>query len=737
MVWIPGDWYVNGGSSEALSDGSGLAREGVVVVTINYRLGRFGFFAHPALLAADEGPVGNFGYMDQIAALEWVRGNIAAFGGDPGRVTIVGESAGGASVLHLLTSPAARGLFHGAVVMSGGGRRAVAERAMTGGTAEAPSANMVDADFAATHGISGTGAEALAALRALPAEELLRDVSFPIFMKALLMEGVTEFPGTPMIDGEIVTGKLEGLVIRHEAAAVSLIIGTTARDAPGFFPPRDDPFSYFGPDAERAADVFNPGAALPPEAVLLGIAADMTMHEPARFVARSMTDAGNPAWLYRFTYVAEAREDRAAGATHAAELPYMFQTVETIEGKATTENDRRMARWFGGYIANFVKTGDPNGGDLPAWPVFDPAAFELMHLTLDDGPVCEPDPRAARVRLVDRAADAKAPQAAILLTATGLRLPASFLGDLPCADCPALRYHLDLWPDQVFHLRREYVGENVARSELGRWHADPERNAIVLRGGDERPMQLEVIGADRLRFLGQDGRPIDSKLPHELSSDGTLSPAELSLGLHGTMTYMADAARFTECLTGRNYPIAMEGAFIELERAYRDAAAEPGAPVLVTIEGSIGPRPKMEGDGFEPTVSVDRVVNAWPGQSCETNMSHAALTNTYWRIVKLAGKALGPLEGREPHLLLRLDGRYAATVGCNQLAGSYAASDQGIDFKQGISTRMACPPDMVEPEKSLGAALSQAKRWQITGNALELKDNKDASLALFEAVYFR
>jgi para-nitrobenzyl esterase len=406
MIWIPGGWYVNGGSSTALSDGSGLARQGMVVVTINYRLGRLGFFAHPALIAAKEGSIGNFGYLDQIAALQWVQHNISAFGGDPGKVTLAGESAGGGSVLHMLTSPAAAGLFHRAIVMSGGGRRALAERRMTGGTTDAPSADMVDASFAETLGIAGEGEDDLASLRALPAEELLRDVAFPAFTKALLTQGTTEFPGTPMIDGTIVTDKLERLFMGGKAAAVPLMIGTTVRDAPGFFPPRTDPFSYFGPDAEKATHVFNPGGALPPETVLLGIAADMTMHEPARFVARSMGKTGNPAWLYRFTYAAEAREDRAIGAAHAEELPFMFQTVELVQKERTADGDRQMEQWFSGYIANFVKTGDPNGGDLPVWPTFDPANFELMNFTLDDGPVFGPDPRAERIELVERAADA-------------------------------------------------------------------------------------------------------------------------------------------------------------------------------------------------------------------------------------------------------------------------------------------------------------------------------------------
>jgi para-nitrobenzyl esterase len=127
---------------------------------------------------------------------------------------------------------------------------------------------------------------------------------------------------------------------------VPLIIGTTARDAPGFFPSQTDPFSYFGPDAERAATVFNPAGALPPEAVLLGIAADISMHEPARFVARTMRRAGNAVWLYRFTYAAEARQDRANGAAHAEEVPYMFQTIEEVQKRGRRR--QKTGKWLAG-----------------------------------------------------------------------------------------------------------------------------------------------------------------------------------------------------------------------------------------------------------------------------------------------------------------------------------------------------------------------------------------------------
>ena len=383
LVWIHG----GGGSASAILSGGPLARLRLVVVTFNYRLGRLGFFAHPALLAAREGPAGNFGFMDQIAALRWVQANIGAFGGDPGRVTLAGESAGGASVLHLLTSPAARGLFHRAVVLSGGGRRGLAARPMA-------AAARSDAAFAESLGIRGKGPAALAALRALPAGTFV-DGSF-----------VGGAAGTPMIDGTTVTASPEEVFRRGGQARLPVIAGTTAQDLPLDFPPRADPFSYFKAYAGKAKVVFNPEGK-PASSALHGIAADMTMHEPARFVARSVTAAGSPAWLYRFTYVAQAVPERRNGAAHAQELPYLFNTLDARYGATVSARDRQVARELGSYLAQFVRTGDPNGAGLPRWPRFDARRFDLMDFTLDDGPVFGADPRAARIALVERMADAR------------------------------------------------------------------------------------------------------------------------------------------------------------------------------------------------------------------------------------------------------------------------------------------------------------------------------------------
>jgi len=217
-----------------------------------------------------------------------------------------------------------------------------------------------------------------------------------------------------------------------------------------------------------------------------------------------------------------------------------------------------------------------------------------------------------------RASDTASSVPAETVNAAGLKLPATFKGTLPCADCEGIRYHLDLWPDGVFHLRRIWVGTPVVEDDRGRWRKDPNRPAILLYGGREMPLQFEVKGPHTIRTLDMQGRSIASTLPYDLTSDGTLAPTDISLGLHGMFRYMADAARFEECLTGRSYPVTMEGDYIKLERAYLEAEKpEPGAPLMARFEGDITRRPALEGDALIPAVFVRRFIGVWPGQRCE------------------------------------------------------------------------------------------------------------------------
>lgn len=324
--------------------------------------------------------------------------------------------------------------------------------------------------------------------------------------------------------------------------------------------------------------------------------------------------------------------------------------------------------------------------------------------------------------------------------AHGLRLPATFRGDLPCADCQGVRHHLDLWPDQVFHLRREWLGKDQVRGEVGRWRVDPARRALLLEGGGEMPLQFEIKGPTRLRQLDLAGKPIVSELPYDLASDGSLKPADISLFMAGEVTYLADSLRFTECLTDRNYPVAPGSEAQRLEREYVAKRREPGAPLYVSLEGSIKQLPGMEQGLVEPTVTVERFNAAWPNQSCSRSKADAPLVNTYWRIVQMQGEAMTVVAGRrEPHIVLKQTAEgssYTATVGCNQLVGKFESSGATLSFKAAASTRMACPPPLADMERRLQQTLEQARRWQRKGNTLLLEDQQRKALALLEAVHF-
>jgi heat shock protein HslJ/uncharacterized lipoprotein NlpE involved in copper resistance len=321
--------------------------------------------------------------------------------------------------------------------------------------------------------------------------------------------------------------------------------------------------------------------------------------------------------------------------------------------------------------------------------------------------------------------------------AHGLRLPATFKGDLPCADCAGIRHHLNLFPNEVFALSRRWLGKQHSRDEIGRWHVDPERPVLVLESGRQDRLAFQILSGDRLRMLDLDGRPIISDLPYELTASVEPEPLDLHLVMRGMFLYLADAALFTECVSGRVFPVAMEGAYRRLEEAYLKGRPEPGAPLMASFEGSIAQRPRMEGGGTAWTVVVERFINVWPGETCERNRTDATLANTYWRLVKLGEEAVGTTPGRrEPHLLLREDERrFSATVGCNQLIGAYEADDVSLRFHAAAATRMACPPPLGDLENRLLKALDVTAAWRIDGQFLELEDGDGRPKALLQAVY--
>ncbi|HBK46813.1 MAG TPA: carboxylesterase, partial [Xanthomonadaceae bacterium] len=345
MVWIYGGGFVNGGASPPTYAGAELARQGIVVVSFNYRVGRFGTFAHPQLsgLDPDHGLLANYGLMDQLAALQWVKRNIAAFGGDPGNVTIVGESAGGMSVHALLTSPLARGLFHKAVIQSGGTGR------LQGGVADA---ERIGVAFAASQGIDEKDPHALSKLRALSAEQVTGDLNLAT------LSTPADAPRTfasPVVDGELAVDSARAYA-SGDFAKVPVMIGATSDDIGG-----RDGFMVAG----------------------------------ARDAATAIAGHGVPVYYYRFSYVAASlRTPETKGAGHASEIPFFFGTEAVKYGDRTADGDRAAARLASGYLVNFVKNGDPNGRGLPAWKPYRADTHEMLELTDAAGARSGPDPWA-------------------------------------------------------------------------------------------------------------------------------------------------------------------------------------------------------------------------------------------------------------------------------------------------------------------------------------------------------
>jgi para-nitrobenzyl esterase len=350
MVWIFGGGDVAGADSIPPNDGRFFARDGVVLVAMNYRLGALGWFAHPALTkAAKRGePLANYGLMDQIAALKWVKRNIAAFGGDPDNVTIFGESAGGDDVLTLMVTPAARGLFQKATVQSGGGWGEARTQAEAAGTVLAEKLGL-PADATAEQ------------LRALPVDKLV---------------GVGG-PAGPIVDGRLLTETaMQGFARGHQAPA-PLIIGSNTWEASLLPPPRYAAYAAALPAAVRAV---YPDEAADPAKLAQTAFTDATMGAPARwFAAKASAKAG--AWLYEFSYVRVVRRGKIPGANHTSENPYVFDTQMIVPNYAAeiVDEDRKVAAFMHACWVAFAKTGKPaceTGGQ--AWPAYGPGTDELM-----------------------------------------------------------------------------------------------------------------------------------------------------------------------------------------------------------------------------------------------------------------------------------------------------------------------------------------------------------------------
>lgn len=408
MVWIYGGAFVGGGSSYPETFGTQFAKQGVILVNFNYRLGRLGHFAFPALSAEHPSePKGSYAYMDQIAALKWVQQNIAAFGGDPKNVTIFGESAGGVSVHSLLTIPSAKGLFQKAIIESGGGRDGVLSSrpiSKENGDKYYPvSAETIGINFAQKHGIQGKDAADLAKLRSLSVEDIVDGGQ-----ESNGQGGAPIYAG-PILDGKLVVETFENAYKAGRQIRVPIIIGSNSAEVPAGFvnaKSKQELLEQFEPVRMEMTAAYDPDNKTDLAQMLSMINTDKVWAEPARFTANAVTAKGNKAYVYLFSYVAAAMQQRMRfGAAHASEIAYVFDNLMERNGAAITPKDKEVAKMMNTYWANFARTSDPNGKGLPHWPVYDPQKNEIIELRSNGSAVGGPDPKKVRLDVMQKAAE--------------------------------------------------------------------------------------------------------------------------------------------------------------------------------------------------------------------------------------------------------------------------------------------------------------------------------------------
>ena len=383
MFFIHGGGNTTGGSSVDYLDGASLVRRGVVLVSTNYRLGVFGFFAHPELTRESSRKAsGNYGLMDQIEALKWVRNNIAKFGGDPANVTVFGHSAGSMNIGMLMASPLAKGLFHRAIQQSG---------TIVGFYPPRTLADSEEGGRKLAEKLNAPAEGAIAHLRRMPGHDLQKAVFPPNPAAGVSSRGMAVGPN---IDGWVLPRPAAEAFAAGQQHRVALMIGVAAREMGGASSPDalrkmiQDAYGDLAPKALALYGLAEPGSKGNDDP-LYGSAgaqwgADVGFRCGSVLEAEYQVAAGLAAYQYQFDRAIPGR----AATAHAAELPYVFGNLlpAGFVGGPFGPDDRKISDQMQLYWTNFAKTGDPNGDGVPKWPPFDPKVRAFVEFT-DNGPV--------------------------------------------------------------------------------------------------------------------------------------------------------------------------------------------------------------------------------------------------------------------------------------------------------------------------------------------------------------
>jgi para-nitrobenzyl esterase len=380
IAWIYGGGFNSGATSVPMYDGANFAKQGVVFVSISYRVGPFGFLATPALSAESGQGSGNYGLLDMIAGLRWVHDNIAQFGGDPAKVTVMGHSAGSMAVSELVASPLAKGLFRGAIAESG------ADFAPPGEFAGTTQATLAQAEASGQKWLQDLGASSLAEARAMPAEKL---------EAAQHAQGAPRF--FPPLDGYILTAPEYAIWQRQAYNGVPVLIGTTSDEAAVFGGRRAvTPADFekrvrdgYGAQADAILAAYSHATDVQATRASKDLASDTMFHwNMFTWAALQAKNGKAPVYAYWFDRPTAANPD---GSGHGSEVPLVFANEDHRPGRpAWTDEDRSLSRALQAYWVNFAKTGDPNGPGLPRWPKFQAEKATVMQLGKENKPIAAP-----------------------------------------------------------------------------------------------------------------------------------------------------------------------------------------------------------------------------------------------------------------------------------------------------------------------------------------------------------